>query len=84
MINNQLVREFLKYEVDDYVRAQLLSAAAALRTGSQYFTYNTFNVRLDADSASATIEDELDVSREVTLGLEEFLALVAERHESPS
>ena len=35
-------------------------------------------MRLDADSGTATVEDELDVAREVARGLEGFLALLRE------
>ena len=79
MIMDRLLEEFLKYEADAYVRAQLLDAAAGLTSGSRYFTYNAFNVRLDADSSTATVEDELDVNREVTLGLGDFLLLLGDK-----
>lgn len=82
MTMDRLLDEFLKYEVDDYIRTQLQEAAANLTTGSRYFTYNAFNVRLDADSGTATVEDELDVNREVTLGLDTFLLLLESKHGS--
>lgn len=76
MTMDQTLEEFLRYEVDDCVRSQLLDAAANLTTGSRYFTYNAFNVRLDADSGTATVEDELSVDRGVTFGLEDLLLLL--------
>jgi hypothetical protein len=83
MTTDRLVEEFFEYEVDDYVRTQLRDAAAGLATGNRYFTYNAFNVRLDADSGTATIEDEMDVSREVTLELNAFLVLLASKQDGP-
>ncbi len=80
---DRLLEEFLKCEVDDYIRTQLRDAAANLTTGSRYFTYNAFNVRLDADSGTATIEDELVVDREATLGLNAFLLLLASKQDGP-
>jgi hypothetical protein len=59
--------DFLTYEVDDYVREELLSAIAELSTGQRYFTYNAYNVLLDAGSLTATVEDELDVNRQDTV-----------------
>ena len=81
MTTDRLLEEFLKYEVDDYIRTQLRDAAASLITGSRYFTYNAFNVRLDVDSGTATVEDELDVNREVTLGLDAFLLLLGSKQD---
>ncbi len=54
---DRLLEEFLRYEVDDYIRTQLRDATASLTTGSRYFTYNAINFRLDADSGTATVED---------------------------
>ncbi len=69
--------EFLAGEVDEFIWTELLAAIEQLDVGQRYFTYNAFNVLLDADTGTATVEDELDVDRQSTLGLDEFRALLA-------
>ncbi|ELT42944.1 hypothetical protein [Arthrobacter nitrophenolicus] len=68
--------EFLTGELDEFVRVQLLTAIDQLRTGRRYFTYNAFNVLLDAELNTATVEDEFDVDRQSTVALEEFRRLL--------
>ena len=68
--------EFLTGELDDFVCAQLLTAIEQLQTGRRYFTYNAFNVLLDAELYKATVEDEFDVDRQTTVGLDEFRTLL--------
>lgn len=68
--------EFLAFELDDYIRSELLGAISQLSTGQRYFTYNAFNVLLDADASTATVEDELDPTRQTIVGLQEFEALL--------
>lgn len=70
--------EFIAGEVDDFVRSELLAAIEQLEVGQRYFTYNAFNVLLDGHACKATVEDELDVNRQSTIGLDEFRALLAE------
>ena len=68
--------EFLTGELDDSVCAQLLTAIEQLQTGRRYFTYNAFNVLLDAELDTATVEDEFDVDRQTTVALDEFRTLL--------
>ncbi|SCC28215.1 hypothetical protein GA0061083_3879 [Pseudarthrobacter enclensis] len=68
--------EFLTGELSNFIRAQLLTAIEQLQTGRRSFTYNTFNVLLDAEADTTTIEDELDLDRQSTLVLEEFRKLL--------
>lgn len=68
--------EFLTGEVDDIVRSELLSAIEQLDIGQRYLTYNAFNVLLDGEAYTATVEDELDVNRQTTVGMDEFRALL--------
>ncbi|HEY3553082.1 MAG TPA: hypothetical protein VGK66_05275 [Solirubrobacterales bacterium] len=70
------LQDFLIHEADDSVRAQLLDAIDQLAAGRRYFTYNTFNIQLDADTQLATVEDELDVERSETVGLATFADLL--------
>ncbi|WP_156368317.1 hypothetical protein [Arthrobacter sp. Leaf137] len=59
-------------ELNDFIRAQLLTALEHLKTGRRYFTYNSFNVLLDADAGTATVEDVFAVDRQSTVMLEEL------------
>lgn len=70
------LQDFIKHEADGFVRSELLSAIDQLDTGQRYFTYNTFNVLLDADTQLATVEDELDVERSETVALGAFAELL--------
>jgi hypothetical protein len=75
-----LLEEFLEHEADDYVRGQLLDAIRNLGDGRRYFTFNVFNVLLDAGSGTATVEDELDVNRRDTVPLTNFVQLLTDAH----
>lgn len=66
--------EFFAEECDDHVRAVLLNERSRRESGSRYFTFNRFNVKLDFDSATAIIEDELDPASNEAMGLPEFFA----------
>jgi hypothetical protein len=68
--------EFLAYELDEYIRSELLTAISQMATGQRYFTYNAFNVLLDADASTATVEDELDPNRQSVVDLQEFGAIL--------
>jgi len=71
------LQDFLNHDADDFVRSELLSAIDQLDAGQRrYFTYNTFNVLLDADTQLATVEDELDVDRSETVALGAFADLL--------
>lgn len=70
------LQDFMTHEADDLVRSELLSAIDELAVGQRYFTYNTFNVLLDAETQLATVEDELDVERAETVSLEAFAELL--------
>lgn len=67
------LEDFLIHEANDFVRSELLGAIDRLATGQRYFTFNTFNVMLDADAQIATVEDELDIERSETAPLVEFV-----------
>lgn len=68
--------EFLTGEVDDFVRSESLAVMDQLGLGQRCVTYNAFNVLLDGEACTATVEDELDVNRETTIGLDEFRVLL--------
>lgn len=75
-MTSPILAEFLAHEADAGVRQMLLSTIADLTEGRRYFTFNVFNVLVDADAGTATVEDELDVDRETTLSLDEFAVLL--------
>jgi len=70
------IDEFLAYELNDVIRSELVRAIEQTRSGRLYFTYNTFNVSLNFDTSVVTVEDELDVSRQSTLSLDQFTTLL--------
>jgi hypothetical protein len=72
-----LLELFLEQEANAQV-ARVLGEAAQLEHGVRYFAFNRFNVRLDLDSRTATIEDELDPESEVALPLADLLARLPE------
>ncbi len=78
-----LTQHILASEMDDFERDQLLNAASPGRQGSQYFTFNVYNVCLDFDSGQASIEDELDAAAAETVPLDEFLAALRGKPHSP-
>lgn len=67
--------EFLAYELDEWIRSELVAVINEMATGQRYFTYNAFNVLLDADASTVTVEDELDANRQSTVGLQGFGAM---------
>ncbi len=68
-----LIDRFMAEEANDHVRNLLVSIIeAAPSEGTQYFTFNAFNVLLDFDHGSATVEDELDVVAICRLGISDF------------
>ncbi|SDJ96171.1 hypothetical protein SAMN05428985_10227 [Nocardioides sp. YR527] len=72
MTDLKVLEEFLSHEADAFVRRQLAEAIAELGESERYFTYDVYNVRLDGEAGQATIEDELDPSREFTLDIIQF------------
>jgi hypothetical protein len=53
---NGLLRRFMS---DDYVRSALLEKLRKRDSGSGHFTFSEFNVLLEFDVGTATIEDKL-------------------------
>jgi hypothetical protein len=78
-----VLERFFLDEVDDHVAKVLLQDADARTTGEVYRTFNVFNVRLDFDASTATVEDELDPELEETVELRGFLDRLRE-HGAPS
>ncbi|RXZ51869.1 hypothetical protein [Agromyces binzhouensis] len=71
------LHEFLASELNEHIRIELLTAIEQARSGCRYFTYNTFNVLVDADRSTATVEDELDDARASEINLRQFTELLA-------
>lgn len=49
--------EFVANELDDSSRAELLSALEHTKQGRRYFTYNAFNILVDAETSMVIVED---------------------------
>jgi hypothetical protein len=71
-----LVERFMRDEIGAYVRSRLLAESSWRSTGEVSFMFNLFNVRLNFDAASATVEDARAPDLTETLPLGEFLATV--------
>lgn len=77
-----VIEDFLRLEANEYVRKQLLEVISTLTIGERYFTYNVFNVRIDARSGTVTIEDELDVDRQEIMDLAAFERVLRKSEDS--
>lgn len=66
-----LLDRFFSEECTRYVRDLLLEALERT-SGTEYFTFNVFNVLIDADRGVVTVEDELDPSASCTTSRESF------------
>ena len=75
-----LLEQFLHQEATPQLRKLLLEAISDLQDlhgpRVQEFTFNRFNVYLDAENGTAIVDDELDVSENssLTLKLSDFAA----------
>jgi hypothetical protein len=75
-----VVAEFFEHEFNEHVRTVL---ERELDTGRPaYLTFNIFNVRLDPDAGTATVEDELDPDREETLPITAFARRIQDQPSS--
>ena len=78
IMNTILLEEFLSEDADYHVRSILADAIKGIDLGKtiglKEFTFNRFNVKLDADAKRAIIEDELNPSEdgEFSCSLDEF------------
>ena len=73
-----LVEDFISEEGDAYAVNVIWTELANRKSGEAYLTFNRFNLRLDIDSGTATIEDELDPSSEYSLPISELLGQLPE------
>jgi len=79
-VSQELLLRFLRDEANSYVRQQLLrhisNCRAGIVQGRRTFEFNEFDVTIDCESSTVTLEDELDVepSGEARFSLEEFSA----------
>jgi hypothetical protein len=68
----EVADRFFTEEANEHVRRMLADEIQSRTTGSRYFTFNVFNVRIDVDRNVATIEDELDPASEESIPLADF------------
>jgi len=74
MMSACLVDRFMAEEATEHVRSVLISAIeSAPPAGTRYFTFNAFNVLLDFDQGSVTVEDEFDVVAMCRISLVDFV-----------
>jgi hypothetical protein len=73
-----LADRFFADETDEYVKGLLDIALSTSTSGTRYFEFNVFNVRLDFDAGVATIEDVLDPTRSESLSLVELRTRLGE------
>jgi len=69
-------RHILEQEMTAYERGEILQAVRQRPSGRHYLTFNVFNVLMDFDSSTATVEDELDADVAESLPLDEFLSAI--------
>jgi len=64
--NQSLLNQFIKEECTPYVRGLICGAIARHKQGASsaraQFEFNRFNLTLDFEDRSATLEDELDTT----------------------
>lgn len=70
----ELTLRFLRDEADRYVREQLLAVVDRRASGVEYFTFNVFNVKMDFDDSTVTVEDDLDADCEESSPMKDFLS----------
>lgn len=69
-----VLEDFLDTDADSGICELLLTSIRNVSAQQRRleFTFNVCNVLIDFDTASVTVGDELDVTREQTVGLVEF------------
>lgn len=67
-----------------YVRRLLLDEAAGRRSGRALFEFDVFNVALDFDDQTATVEDSLEADESETTDLVLFLDTAAAFGDDPT
>jgi hypothetical protein len=82
MTESTLLARFLAEEATVYVTNLILDAIDRRTSGAEYLTFNVFNLRLDFDEGTATIEDELDASAEEDVAIDALRAALIDRERS--
>lgn len=70
------IGEFLAHEASSDVRSELLEEMGRRQTGRRVFTFNCFDVIVDDDAKSVTVDDVLDIERSATVSFSAFSALL--------
>lgn len=74
-----LLEEFLSDGEGLFMAQRVLDAVGTNPAGTEYLTFNAWNVRLDMEAQTATIEDELDADRELVVPLPELVDRLRQR-----
>lgn len=69
---HSVLRQDLDEDMDAYERRRILEVATRRASGREAFTFNVFNVELDFDVGTATVNDESDPTRSQTALLSGF------------
>jgi len=78
-MNDELLELFIKEDCDQHAQAVLLTSIRAKTgtDGTEDFTFNRFNVRLDFGNKEAVIDDDLNpVDGECRIPIERFVTCV--------
>jgi hypothetical protein len=75
-MSESLLDRFLTEEANEYVRELLMREFQTRTSGSRRFTFDVFNVRMDFDASTATIEDVLEADSSYSMPLRDFEARV--------
>ncbi len=72
MTSQSLVDRFFEQDCTAYVRGLLQAAVSKPTGGSEYFTFDIYNVLVDRDNGSVTLEDELEANVSETVSIQDF------------
>lgn len=75
-LSESLLDRFAAEELNDYVRGVLSAELKTRKTGRRRFTFNVFDVVLDMDSRTATIDDVLEADSTQSVPLVQFQARI--------
>jgi hypothetical protein len=77
------VDDFLKHPLGQHELKAIIDVRARRTSGCEELTFNVFNLTLDFDARTATVDDELDSTVSETVDLDTFFARVTGGRESP-
>jgi hypothetical protein len=76
-MTQSLLDRFFAEEADDYVLTLLKAELENRTSGSRRFTFNLFDVTMDFDNRTATIDDVLEADSSFSMALDDFEAAIS-------